>query len=58
MPDFPVIWLSPVCQRCRAKVETLWCCNENVFEPCADCGRQPRRYVLADGEQWEPEADA
>lgn len=46
-----IIYLSPDCTNCHKWNEVQWC-EDNVFEPCEECGRQPRKFVLADGEQW------
>lgn len=41
----PQIWLEPICHDCFARSEATWC-QDNVYEPCPDCGRKPIRYYL------------
>jgi len=45
--DHKTIWLSPECDKCRYQTERLWC-QDDVFEPCEQCGRGPSRYALID----------
>jgi len=45
--DHKTIWLSPACERCDP--ERLWC-QDDVFEPCEQCGRGPSQYSLIDAD--------
>lgn len=50
----PVIWLQPWCDHCdshcNGHMGRMWC-QDNVFETCEECGREPVKYVL---EQVKP----
>lgn len=45
------LWLSPWCDDCEDAAligdEGRQWCQENIFEPCVECGRMPDRYLLA-----------
>ena len=49
--DHQVIWLEPFCHKCNAYPRT-WC-QDNIYEPCEECGRQPTKYIIA-SEQLTP----
>jgi hypothetical protein len=40
-----VIWLSPVCEHCVKDAEVTWC-QDNIYDPCEDCGKKSTRYVI------------
>ena len=44
------IWLQPYCADCERNDDSdtgrTWC-QDQVYETCAGCGREPVRYVLA-----------
>jgi hypothetical protein len=42
------IWLQPWCDECdRTQFDRMWCQN-NVWDKCDDCGREPVKFVLAE----------
>ena len=55
------LWLSPACDGCGDEACTnfeegrTWC-QENIFDPCEECGREAEQYVLST--QAEALADA
>lgn len=44
------IWLAPWCDGCEKQCYSdegrTWC-QENVYEPCEECGRMPVKYMIA-----------
>lgn len=42
--DYEFIWLKPSCDKCYYSDRT-WC-QENVYEPCEECGRKASKYKL------------
>jgi hypothetical protein len=49
--DHEVIWLAPWCDACQAvcadDVGRTWC-QDAVYDPCEECGREPVKFVRAD----------
>jgi len=43
--DHVEIWLEPSCNQCDR--ERTWC-QDNVYEKCEECGREPTRYLAFD----------
>ena len=44
------IWLAPWCNECERHCYSdgrTWC-QEDVYEPCGECGRKSVKYVLAE----------
>lgn len=44
MEEHQIIWLAPVCEKCRDYDERCWCQDE--MEPCQECGKRCTRYIL------------
>ncbi len=44
MTEHKVIWLAPGCDSCFG-YERMWC-QDNVFDPCEECGAKPVKYVI------------
>ena len=40
------IWLEPSCPDCKTAEGRLWC-EENVWDACAECGREAVQYLRA-----------
>lgn len=53
------IWLQPWCDGCERYSyecgESREWCQDNVFDPCSECGRKPVRYVIAPAPPLSPE---
>jgi hypothetical protein len=51
MIQLETIWLQPWCGECQLKSwdsdsGRQWC-EDDVWEPCEECGAKPVKYVLA-----------
>lgn len=47
MMEHEVIWLQPWCDKCAASGEDRLWCQDNVWDQCDLCERNPVKYVLA-----------
>lgn len=49
MSDPQVIWLAPYCAECarhdHSDTGRTWC-EDDVYEPCEECGRGPVKYAI------------
>lgn len=53
--NYETIWLEPECEACDCNRQ--WC-QDNVWDPCPECGLEPVKYVRADiAEAAEKERD-
>lgn len=50
---FREIWLEPFCPECWTGSRDITWCQDKVYDPCAECGRSPIRYVI-DRRQRKP----
>lgn len=57
MGDLETIWLKPACKECIDCINDTdygrtWC-QDNIYEPCPDCGRLPTKYTIV-SDSWKP----
>jgi hypothetical protein len=54
MDEYPVIYLSAICERCADLADgRTWCQHDNGPCPDPECGKEWTRYVLAPASQRE-----
>ena len=48
--EWPVIWIEPHCENCVRGFYSgegpTWC-QDDVYEPCEECGKRATKYVIA-----------
>ena len=44
-----IVWLQPWCEECsnHSRGDWQWC-DEDIFDPCEECGATSKKYVLAE----------
>lgn len=62
MSDHQTIWLKPWCDECkknhyRHDEGQTWC-QDNVYDPCEECGAMPVKYVMASDQPQKPAVES